>query len=159
MKDNPIQKIYGMASVLGMVEQDSKEDALHQLVYGITGKASVRELTQKEQNTVIAELRKRLRTERPNNQKEPERNRPNKMTPNQKKKAWALLHELAELTPSDAEIEKRMAGIVRKELHITSSAADPLRWASFSDGSKLIEQLKRYVRHAKEKAAIQDESG
>lgn len=159
MKDNPIQKIYGMASILGMVERSSKEDALRQLVYGIAGKASVRELTQKEQNAVIAELRKRLRAEHPNSQKEPQKSYPNKMTPNQKSKAWALLHELAELTPSDAEIEERMAGIVRKELHITSSAADPLRWASFRDGFKLIEQLKRYVQHAKEKAAIQDESG
>lgn len=159
MKDNPKQKIYGMASALGMVERDSKEDALHQLVYGITGKSSVRELTQKEQNAVIAELRKRLRAEHPNSQKEPQRSRPNKMTPHQKSKAWALLYELAAYAPSDASMGERMAGVVQKELHITSSAADPLRWASFSDGSKLIEQLKRYVQHAKEKAAIQDESG
>lgn len=159
MKDNPIQKIYGIAAILGMVEQNSKEDALHQLVYGMTGKFSVRELTQKEQNAVMAELRKRFRAEHPNSQKKPQRSCPNKMTPNQKSKAWALLYELVIYTPSDVNIGERMAGIVRKELHITSFAADPLRWVSRSDGSKLIEQLKRYVQHVKEKAAIQDESG
>jgi len=159
MKDNPKQKIYGMASALGMVERDSKEDALHQLVYGITGKSSVRELTQKEQNAVIAELRKRLRAEHPNIQKEPQRSRPNKMTPNQKSKAWALLYELATYAPSDVSMGERMAGVVQKELHITSFAADPLRWVSLSDGSRLIEQLKRYVQHAKERAVKQDESG
>ena len=37
-----VQKIYGIAAVLGMVESGNHEDALHQLVYGMTGKDSVR---------------------------------------------------------------------------------------------------------------------
>ena len=32
-----VQKIYGIAAVLGMVESGNHEDALHQLVYGMTG--------------------------------------------------------------------------------------------------------------------------
>ena len=30
-----VQKIYGIAAVLGMVESGNREDALHQLVYGL----------------------------------------------------------------------------------------------------------------------------
>ena len=34
-------RLYALASSLGMVERDSKEDAFHQLVYGITGKEQI----------------------------------------------------------------------------------------------------------------------
>ena len=36
-----VQKIYGIAAVLGMVKSGNHGDALHQLVYGMTGKDSV----------------------------------------------------------------------------------------------------------------------
>ena len=71
------------------------------------------------------------------------------MTARQKSKAGALLYELERITPSPVSIQERMAGVVQKELQITASAADPLRWVSLADGSRLIEQLKRYVQHAK----------
>ena len=43
-----VQKIYGIAAVLGMVESGNREDALHQLVYGMTGKDSGHCLKQNE---------------------------------------------------------------------------------------------------------------
>lgn len=143
-----VQKIYGIAAVLGMVESGNQEDALHQLVYGMTGKDSVRSLSEAERKSVAAELRKRLRKEylsyHPSKAEFA-----GKMTARQKSKAWALLYELERITPSPVSIQERMAGVVQKELQITASAADPLRWVSLADGSRLIEQLKRYVQHAK----------
>ena len=146
-----VQKIYGIAAVLGMVESGNHEDALHQLVYGMTGKDSVRSLSEAERKSVAAELRKRLRKEYLSYH--PSKTEfAGKMTARQKSKAWALLYELERITPftpSPVSIQERMAGVVQKGLQITASAADPLRWASLADGSRLIEQLKRYVQHAK----------
>ena len=143
-----VQKIYGIAAVLGMVESGNREDALHQLVYGMTGKDSVRSLSEAERKSVAAELRKRLRKEYQSYHPSKEEFA-GKMTARQKSKAWALLYELGRITPSPVSIQERMAGVVQKELQITASAADPLRWVSLADGSRLIEQLKRYVQHAK----------
>ena len=140
-----VQKIYGIAAVLGMVESGNREDALHQLVYGMTGKDSVRSLSEAERKSVAAELRKRLRKEYQSYHPSKEEFA-GKMTARQKSKAWALLYELERITPSPVSIQER---VVQKELQITASAADPLRWVSLADGSRLIEQLKRYVQHAK----------
>ena len=47
---------------------------------------------------------------------------------------------------------ERLLGAIEKILGITASKSDPFRWINFDDGTRLIEQLKRYVRSAERKA-------
>ena len=108
-----VQKIYGIAAVLGMVESGNREDALHQLVYGMTGKDSVRSLSEAERKSVAAELRKRLRKEYQSYHPSKEEFA-GKMTARQKSKAWALLYELERITPSPVSIQELMAVVVQK---------------------------------------------
>lgn len=153
-----VRKLYAKAAVLGMVEPNSHEDAFHQLVFGLTGKESVKALTEQEAERVEKELARRLRTQNRSRKNEPQ-NVPDMMTYKQKSYAWRLIYNLAALSPSKASESERMAGAVRKILGISSAPADPLRWVSFEDGKKLIEHLKRYVRTAQKKAVNKDESG
>lgn len=153
-----VRKLYAKAAVLGMVKSGSHEDEFHQLVYGITGKDSVKALTEQEMMKVEKELSKRLKL-MPSQDTKHKQESPGKMTHRQKAYAWRMIYSLDALSPSKADVNERMAGAVRKILGITSAPSDPLLWVSFDDGIKLIEQLKRYVKTAQRKKALQDESG
>ena len=75
------------------------------------------------------------------------------MTAAQQKKAWSLIYRLDEIEPKEVPEVERLIGAIEKVLGITASRVDPFRWINFDDGTKLIEQLKRYVRSAERKAA------
>ncbi|MBQ6169774.1 MAG: DUF1018 domain-containing protein [Ruminococcus sp.] len=150
-------RLYALASSLGMVERNSKEDAFHQLVYGITGKEHVGELTPAEANAVQHELHERMKMK---NHTEPLKKRdknkktvPGMMTISQQNLAWRCIYRLAELEPTEASVCDRLLGAIQKILGITASRKDPFRWINFNDGTRLIEQLKRYVRSAERKAS------
>ena len=140
------KKLYAMAAALGLLERGSKEDAFHQLVYGLTGKDHVSELSATEANAVQRELQSRLRSAAP-------KDVPGMMTAAQQKKAWSLIYRLDEIEPKEVPEVERLIGAIEKVLGITASKTDPFRWINFDDGTKLIEQLKRYVRSAERKAA------
>ncbi len=55
------KRLYALANSLGLVESGSKEDPFHQLVFGLTEKEHVSDLTSEEARTVQAELQKRMR--------------------------------------------------------------------------------------------------
>ena len=65
MAKGQTQTLYSLAAVLGLVESGNKEDPFHMIVYRISGKTSVRELTPPEAAAVEAELRRQLREQRP----------------------------------------------------------------------------------------------
>lgn len=48
MAKGQTQALYSLAAVLGLVESGNKEDPFHMIVYRISGKTSVRELTPPE---------------------------------------------------------------------------------------------------------------
>ena len=151
-------RLYALASGLGMVERNNKEDAFHQLVFGVTGKEHVSELTQAEANAVQRELQERMRMK---NHDAPLKKRTNKTVPGmmtvpQQNLAWRYIYRLAELEPTDAAVSDRLIGAIRKILGITTSKRDPFR---FDDGTRLIEQLKRYVRSAERRAAAKGGGG
>lgn len=153
-----VKKLYAKAAVLGMVEPGSHEDAFHQLVFGLTGKESVKVLTEPEFRRVENELKRRLRS-RPSDRRPEQQETPGMMTKAQRDMAWRQIYTLAALSPSRASEGERMAGAVRKILGITASPKEPLKWVSKEDGSRLIDTLKRYVRTAQKKKVKQDESG
>lgn len=151
------KRLYTLASGLGLVEHSNKDDPFHQLVYGITGKEHVSELTAAEARAVQAELQERMRLK---NHSEPLKKKktvkeavPGMMTAAQQGLAWRLVYRLDELEPTDASVSERLIGAIEKILGITAARAEPFRWVSFENGSKLIEQLKRYVRSAERRSA------
>lgn len=144
------------------------DDERHMLVYGVTGKESLTELTAQETQAVIADLRERTRgTERitPPEKRNPRvyaQNVAGMMTPTQQSLAWRLVYRLRELdsNPNSASVGERMAGAIKKELGITTvPGKDIFKWVSFEDGSKLIEKLKMYVRSAERRAERQAANG
>ncbi|MCM1530511.1 MAG: hypothetical protein NC093_11020 [Alistipes sp.] len=55
------KRLYTLANSLGLVDSGSKEDPFHQLVYGLTGKEHVNDLTPTEARVVQNELQERMR--------------------------------------------------------------------------------------------------
>lgn len=151
------KRLYTLANGLGLVENGNKEDPFHQLVYGLTGKEHVSELTQAEARSVQAELQERMRLK--NHDKPLKKEKTAKkdvhgmITSAQQRLAWRLVYRLDELEPTAASVPERLIGAIEKICGITASDADPFLWVDFNNGTKLIEQLKRYVRSAERRAA------
>lgn len=151
------KRLYTLANGLGLVENGSKEDPFHQLVYGLTGKEHVSELTSAEARAVQAELQERMRLKNHDKplkkEKTAKEDVPGMMTAAQQRLAWRLVYRLDELEPTAASVPERLIGAIEKILGITAPDENPLIWVRFQDGMKLIEHLKRYVRSAERRAA------
>ena len=117
---------------------DPKNDLLHALVFRTAGKDSVKELTYFEAFRVLEELKK-------------SRIAPGKMSAGQQGKAWALMNELARLSPSEASNGERMVGIVTKVTGVSCSKKNPFVWLSKKQGNEVIEMIKRYIETEKKK--------
>lgn len=138
-----IKRLYGLASQAGIVDsQLGHDDDLHLIVYSVSGKESVKELTKKEYREVIRRIDSLLTDDAEGGM----------ITYNQQRYAWGLMSELMKLSPSNATKKQRMAGVVSKALGITSSPKNPLLWVDKKNGQKLIEVLKGYVKTEKRKA-------
>lgn len=157
LKPQQTQRIYAMGARLGLVESGNKNDLLHELVYGITERDSIRDLTEQEYKKVVKELAERLKLQ---NLEEPPR-RPykaqkydesgrGKMSDGQQRKVWQLMYQLEELDdkPSSAKLGDRLCGIIKKELHVDAISKQPFRWLTYQQGITLIEKLKKYVANA-----------
>lgn len=141
------RRIYGMGTKLGMVEKGTQADDLHYLVYRITGKTSVKELSDDEALAVIGELKEYAKLSYL------EENAPpgSVMSEGQKKFAFRLLYRLISLDtePSKATARERMSGVVGK---VTGKSPAPdtdvFKGLSEAEGRAVIEELKRYVSTA-----------
>lgn len=161
-----IKRVYALGAGLGLVDNRSKSDMLHELVLSVTGKDSVSSLTEADFIAVQTELIERMKLsnraaplkkkqDKPNPQ-----NVPDMMTQEQKSLAWRLMYRLQELDTnpylhedgSPVTVGERMQGALKKTLGVTAGLKDPFRWVSLSQGEKFIETLKRYVRTAERKA-------
>ena len=139
------KQLYTLASELRLVDKFQEEDAFHILVYAITKKRHINELTEKESDEVLKNLLKRKKNDK--------KSVAGMMTVSQQKLAWRLVYRLAELDPNEnAAVSERLVGAIKKVLGITPSRRDPFRWVNFNDGARLIEYLKRYVKSAENKA-------
>ncbi|NCB52451.1 MAG: DUF1018 domain-containing protein [Clostridia bacterium] len=152
-----IQRVYALASGIGILERGSHDDDLHALVYRLTGKTSISELTDQDFRLVERELMQLMRlSEHPAPLKTTGRKKDEEaagmMTRAQQGLAWRLIYRLGELDGSKAAPGDRMCGAIKKILNIDAGLEAPMRWVSFDNGAKLIEQLKRYVRSAERRA-------
>lgn len=154
--------IFGLSKGLNM-----NNDELHIMVSGLTGRESLKELTDPQTEDVIRELRYRMRysdNTKPVKKTAPKEKPeavPGMMTAEQQSLAWRLMYRLQELDKKprfhengqSVTVGERMAGAVNKILGITTAPGENIfRWVSFDEGSRLIEGLKRYVRSAERKA-------
>ncbi len=136
-----IKILYSTASSAGFVDNSNHyEDVFHQIVYGLTGKQSVKELTHQEYVKVKIRLEE-LTTDTPNGM----------ITIKQKRKVYAMMKELSKLSPSEKSNDERLCGIIRKNLKITSFPAEPLRWVRKKEVIKLIQILGYYIDNEKKK--------
>lgn len=136
-----ISKLYGLAARAGLVESGNKEDNFHQIVAGLTGKDSVKKLT----DTEYKKVRSRLLQELEN------KNASGRISSGQIKKAWSLMYQIIEYSPNEEgrTAGERMVGAIKKILGIDADVKNPFAWVSAEQGNKLIEMLKRYLRSAK----------
>lgn len=143
-----IHTLYAIASRVGLVESGNKNDNFHTLVYRFTKKQSVKDLTEKEFYTVKGNLLKMGNDDSRKRVKDTEIIS-NGMTADQIKKAWAILYEIIEYSPSSATAGERMVGAIKKILGLDAQISQPFAWLDADHGIRLIEQLKRYERSVK----------
>ena len=144
-----IRKIYAIGGALGMVKRGEDDDLLHELVNGMTGKTSIKELTYGEACKVIGELEGRQGTPPPRKSGRPlHKNVPGRASEGQQRKIWALMYKLQAASPSKAPIGDRLCAIIKKELGIDAVPKNPFAWIDYKGGNKLVEVLKGYVKTA-----------
>lgn len=160
-----IKRIYGLGTGLGIVGKD-RDDMLHELVYSITGKESVKDLDDNDFKTVQNELINRMKLADPNHplyKSKPKKNSKSEneeigcngmATSEQQNLCWRYCYRLKELDPNpkSADVGDRLIGAIDKILGVTASKKQPFRWIDQEQCSKLIEQLKRYVNTAERRA-------
>lgn len=147
------RNLYAIAANAGLVEHGSKEDPFHQIVYSVTGKTSVKELTSREMKQVENEIRSRISENVSGDKVKSQEAVSGMMSPAQQSLAWRLMYQIQryDVKVSDKSVGARLAGAVRKTLKISASDTDPLKWVNAENGNKLIETLKRYVKSAEKK--------
>lgn len=160
MTKQQIQRIYGMGAVLGILESGNKRDNLHLLVESLTGKDSIRSLSEDEYRTVVNELSERIHIK--NLQEPPPKIRrtaryeeqPGGMSEGQQRKVWHLMYELKklDLKKSKKTLGERLCGIIKKEIGVDAIPDKPMVWLTYEQGSRLIEAIKRYIRSAERRA-------
>ena len=142
-----IQAIYVIGAKCGLVERGNKQDNLHTLIYQLTEKESVSELTEEQAAAVI----RRLKSEEASVIAADEQVKAF-ISEAQIMKIFGLMYELADLLPSEAKVKDRLCGIIQKELRIkVNPRSDIFKGFSERQGAKLIDAIKRYVRQAKRK--------
>ena len=147
------QVLYAIAAKNGLVEHGSKEDPFHQIVYSVTGKTSVKDLTSREMKQVENEIRSRISENVSGDRIKSQEAVAGMMSPAQQSLAWRLMYQIQryDVKVSDKSVGARLAGVVRKSLKISASDTDPLKWVNVENGNRLIETLKRYVKSAEKK--------
>ena len=155
IKKEQIKSIYALGASLGIVERNNKEDELHTLVSGITGKESVSGLTEAEGKAVIKELmlRMRLSNHTAPLQRKTKRyeTRPGGISEQQQRMIWALMYQLraCDTEPREMSLGDRLAGIIRKHLHIDTTAKKPFAWLAAGDAQRLIAIIEGYIQNEK----------
>lgn len=156
-----IKRIYGLGAGLGIVGKN-RDDMLHEVIFSITGKESVKELTDSDFKAVQAELISRMKFADPNHKPHKVKTKTDSSeignngmaTPEQQRLCWRYCYRLKELDPNSrsADVGDRLLGAIDKVLGVTASKKEPFRWIDQEQCSKLIEQLKRYVNTAERRA-------
>ena len=151
-----IKSIYAIAAKIGILDRSTHDDALHDMVLGLTGKTSIKALTHAEALVVLTELRQRSSPKAapaPTSRKQRARTYtelPGGMTAAQQKMVWYLMYELEKYDPAPAgvQLRDRLCGIIQRQLKVTAFATQPFRFLNAEQGGALIEGLKAMTERA-----------
>lgn len=140
-----IKIIYTLGNSLGIVDKSAQTDNLHELVYSMTKKGSIKELTRDEAGWVIDSLKNGMRGFR----KSPIPNSPGMATEGQIKKIWALLYEIKDYDKPGVtcSMKVRLRGFLKKYAKI-----DDMRFLTFEKANNVIEGLKGVLNTEKRKS-------
>lgn len=151
--------LYGMSKGAGLSNDD-----LHTLVYSLTKKEHISELTEKEFFAVrsrLYEIGRGIPDPPPAQRENPAKAKYDyggeRLTEAQAKYIWKLMYDLEKLDekPSERSVRERLAAAIRKELGVTviedvnGGRVDIFKNVTSEGASKLIEQLKRYIASAR----------
>ncbi|MDE5583073.1 MAG: regulatory protein GemA [Ruminococcus sp.] len=147
------RQLYTIAAKKGLVEHGKKEDPFHIIIYSLTGKTSVKDLTEQEMKIVTTEIFRRTNKNISGKKIKNQEAVPDMMSPAQQSLAWRLMYQIQkyDVKLSEQTVGVRLAGAVRKTLKISASDTEPLKWVNAENGNILIESLKRYVKSAEKK--------
>ncbi len=144
-----IQILYALGAKTGTLEQGNKDDNLHIIVNRVSGKNSIKELTQKEFKLVADELKEMLPPTTVTLRDEKSKNVTKMITKDQQRTAWALVYKLIEIDKGDkSEACKRLCGTIKKVCKVETTVYSPFKNVTSKMGIVLIENLKRYVSSA-----------
>lgn len=153
-----IKRIYACGAQLGLTGAGrGREDELHALVLGLTGKESVKALTPAEGQLVERELKRRMAAASPAASKRGRKRKyteaPGGLSAKQQKMIWYLMFQLEKYDPSPegVQLRDRLCGLIEKQCRITASPTDPFRWLRAEQGGDLIEALKSMATRAEER--------
>lgn len=136
-----IKELHALAAQNGLIVNGDRSD-FKALVLAVCGKDSVSKLNDKEYAAVYSRILSASKTAVPG-----------MMSCGQIKKAWAIMYQLCDVDANDTPVKMRMAGAIKAILHVDiPNVGDIFRWITYKQGNKLIEQLKRYLISAKNKA-------
>lgn len=133
LKPQQTQRIYALAARLGLVENGNKNDMLHELVYGITKKTSVRDLSAQEYRDVVKELADRLKLQnlkappcKPYKSQKYEQSGRGKMSDGQKRKVWQLMSKVSQAEDgSITGLDEQLAELKKSKPFLFKSEEEP----------------------------------
>ena len=137
------RKIYAIAGSLKFVDKNDKEnEILTMILYNLTMKTSVKDLTFAQADLVMDYL-----------VQQQNKSIPEVMSEGQKKKVFSLMYQLKELDaePNFTPIGERLAGIIERQFKVRSTPKYLFTNLSKEDGNRLIEILKNYISTAERK--------
>jgi len=137
------KKIYAIAGALKFVYKTDKENyILHMIIFNMTNKESVKDLTYNQANKVIDYLKQQQ-----------DKSLVENMSEGKKKKVFSLMYQLKDLDgePNIIPIGERLSGIIERQFKVRSTPKYLFTNLSKDDGNKLIEILKNYIGTAERK--------
>lgn len=139
-----IKTIYTLANGIGLVDKSIEIDPLHEMVFSMTKKKRVTELTRFEASTVIDRLKGNMKGTK--YKTVPDTN--GMVSRGQEKKMWALIFELKKYDAPDQEVSlgTRLKGFLKKYANV-----DDLRFLTDKNANKVIEGLKGLIQTEKRK--------
>lgn len=142
-----MKTIYAIGNEQGIVDKYEPCDQLHEILYFVTGKEHVSDLTYNEANKMIDELKKDTKTKE-TYEKVPGTN--GMISKGQESKIWAMMYEIKKHDTSeykDTPLEKRLEGFLKKY-----AGVDKLKFLTHTNANNVIEGLKSIVESEKRKA-------
>jgi hypothetical protein len=126
-----------------------RDDNLHALILRLTGKKSIKMLTELQAQKVIVELMQLMRYD--NRADLVGKKSCSALTAEQQNKIWALMYELKKYDKDtlQATVGERLCGVIKKLTGKENQPKEPFKDLTASEARRITEEIKRYIASAK----------